>query len=110
MLTILHPEVDDLIAEARAHNGRQTRALVKTPEVRLMVVGMTAGTTWPEHRAAGRVLLRVERGCIECTVAGQRHRLQAGGLASIDAGEAHDVHALEDSAFLLVVAGAERTA
>lgn len=92
-------------AEAVEQSGRVARMLLKTPEVRVVVVGMAQGVTWPEHTAGGRVLLRVEHGSIELRTKDAATRLSAGMLAAVEPGESHDVVAIEDSAFLLFVAG-----
>jgi len=105
MLELITLPIDDAIAQARATGARQTRALVRTPEARVMLVGMASGSEWPEHKAAGRVVVRVERGRVEFLIDGTTHALHAGELATVEPGETHTVRALEDAALLVIVAG-----
>jgi len=101
----LEDEINSVCDEATAQHGRVARMLLKSTELRAVVVGMAKGVTWPQHTAGGRVLIRVEQGCIELGTAEGTTRLRAGMLAALEPREPHDVMALEDSAFLLVVAG-----
>lgn len=101
----LGPELDAVRAEAVEKRGRVTRMLLKTPEVRVAVVAIASGQTWPAHTASGRVVVRVEAGAIEIRAGDQRFDLRPGMLATLEPGVTHDVSAHEDSAFLLFVAG-----
>jgi quercetin dioxygenase-like cupin family protein len=101
----LEQEIGSVCDEAVRQQGRVARMLLKTPEVRVVIVGIAKGVTWPQHTASGRVLLRVECGSIELAVRDATTRLTAGSLTALEPNEPHDVHALEDSAFLLIVAG-----
>jgi quercetin dioxygenase-like cupin family protein len=85
--------------------NRLSRVVLKTAEIRLLVVGMARGTTWPEHTASGRVVVNVASGSIELTTASGSLRLDAGMGATLEPRESHDVLAIDDAAFLLIVAG-----
>jgi quercetin dioxygenase-like cupin family protein len=98
-------EIQSAQEEAVQKHGRVTRMLLKSAEVRVLVVGMARGVTWPEHNAAGRVVIRVEHGCIEMHMNDRPSQFAAGMLVALEPGEPHDVLAVEDSAFLLFVAG-----
>lgn len=98
-------EIESVCDQAIQQNGRIARMLLKTPEVRVVVVGIAKGITGPQHSAAGRVPVRVELGCIELGTKDGKTQLAAGMLSALEPSEPHDVHALEDSAFLLIVAG-----
>jgi quercetin dioxygenase-like cupin family protein len=101
----LDNEIGPVCDEAVQQKGRVARMLFKSPEVRVVVVGIAKGVTWPEHTAAGRVLVRVELGRIELGTQNSKTQLAAGMLVALEPGEPHDVFALEDSAFLVIVAG-----
>ena len=85
--------------------SRVARVLLKSDEVRVVVVGMAQGVAWPEHTAAGRVLIRVEQGSIQLGRKEGTAQFAAGMLIALEPGEPHQVRAVEDSAFLLIVAG-----
>lgn len=87
--------------------GRVTRMLLTSAEVRVALVPIARRITWPEHTAWGRVLVRVEEGTIEIRVAGTTTQLTAGTMIGLEPREPHDVDAVEDTAFLLFVAGRE---
>jgi quercetin dioxygenase-like cupin family protein len=91
--------------QALQDGGRATRMLLKTPEVRVAVVAMAKGTAWPEHTAKGRVVVKVEDGRIEMRTAHTTTDLTAGMMVALEAGESHDVLAVEETVFLLIVAG-----
>jgi quercetin dioxygenase-like cupin family protein len=93
------------VATAALERGRVARVLLKTPEIRVVVVGMRRGAIWPEHAAAGRVVVHVVRGSLELRTQRGNRQLAAGMMTSLDPGEAHDVYALDDSSFVLVVTG-----
>jgi quercetin dioxygenase-like cupin family protein len=101
----LENEIGSVCDDAVQQKGRVARMLLKSPEVRVVVVGIAKGVTWPQHTAAGRVLVRVEQGCIELGTRDGTTQLAAGMLCALEPGQPHDVHAVEDSAFLLIVAG-----
>jgi quercetin dioxygenase-like cupin family protein len=101
----LADEIRSVHQESVQNRRRVARMLLKTAEVRLVVVGMAHGVTWPEHKATGRVLIRVEIGCIELRAKGGTAQLAAGMLVALEPGEAHDVRAIEDAAFTLLVGG-----
>jgi quercetin dioxygenase-like cupin family protein len=101
----LASEIGSVCDEAVSKKGRVARMLLKSPEVRVVVVGIAKGVTWPQHTAAGRVLVRVEQGCIELGTTEGTTQLAAGMLSALEPGQPHDVRAVEDSAFLLIVAG-----
>jgi quercetin dioxygenase-like cupin family protein len=101
----LENEIRSVCDEAVRQKGRVARMLLKSPEARVVVVGIAKGVTWPQHTAAGRVLVRVEQGCIELGTRDGTTQLGAGMLTALEPGQPHDVRAVEDSAFLLIVAG-----
>jgi quercetin dioxygenase-like cupin family protein len=97
--------LDAVRTESIASRSRVSRVVVKTPEARLMAVGMAGGTEWKEHATAGRVVVHVVAGRIRMRAGGAATELAAGELVTLEPDEAHDVCALEDAAFVLIVAG-----
>jgi len=101
----LDQEIESAREESKRRGSRVARVLLKSDEVRVVVVGMAQGVAWPEHTAAGRVLIRVERGCLELGRKEGTAQFGAGMLIALEPGEPHHVRAVEDSAYLLIVAG-----
>jgi quercetin dioxygenase-like cupin family protein len=97
--------LDAVRAESMASRSRVSRVVVKTSEARILAVGMAAATEWKEHAAAGRVVVHVIAGRIRMRVGDAISELAAGELVTLEPGQAHDVCALEDAAFVLMVAG-----
>jgi quercetin dioxygenase-like cupin family protein len=102
---LLSDELAAVRAEAVRDGSRVTRMLLKSTEVRVAVVGMAKGVTWPQHTAKGRVVVKIEDGRVEVRAAAGSSELSAGMMMGLDPGEPHDVRALEDTVFLLIVAG-----
>jgi quercetin dioxygenase-like cupin family protein len=98
-------EIQSVCDEAVLKRTRIARTLLKTTEVRVVAVGMARGVTWPEHKAAGRVLIRIEFGCIRLRARQSSSQFSAGMLVALEPGEPHDLYAVEDTALLLLVAG-----
>ncbi len=102
---LLDHEIESVREESKRSGSRVARVLLKSDEVRVVVVGMAQGVAWPEHTAAGRVLIRVEQGSIQLGRKEGTAQFVAGMLIALEPGEPHQVRAVEDSAFLLIVAG-----
>lgn len=88
----------------------KSKVLVKTAELRLVLVAMPAGSIWPEHRAAGRVAVHVLAGRIAFGLGETVRDIGPGELVAIEEGFPHDIRGQEDTAFLLIVAGPESAA
>jgi quercetin dioxygenase-like cupin family protein len=101
----LHQELLAVRDHARQTSSRIARTLLKSAEACLVVVGMPKGAVWLQHSATGRVLIHVGRGSVELRTTQATARLGAGMLVALEPRERHDVTALEDAAFLLVIAG-----
>ena len=102
----LAPQIAAIREEAVQQQRRVTRILLKSAELRIVLVGMAKGVTWPEHAASGRVVVRVEYGCVDVrTTSRDMLRVAQGVMVSLEPREPHDVVAIEDTVFLLMVAG-----
>ncbi|WP_263357903.1 cupin domain-containing protein [Acidicapsa ligni] len=56
-----------------------------------------------EHHADGTVSVHVLKGVLRVRMSGQARDIDAGTILAIESSIAHDVEALEDSAFLLTM-------
>lgn len=84
---------------------RNARTLVREPELRIVLMGLRAGARLEEHRAEGQVSIHTLAGRIRLSVSGTAVELSADHLLVLARGVAHDVEALDESAFLLTIAG-----
>lgn len=84
--------------------GRSSETLVKQQDFRIILILMKANTRMSEHRAEGRISIHTLQGHIRVHLQDQKLELPAGRLLALDCGLAHDVEALEESAFLLTIA------
>jgi quercetin dioxygenase-like cupin family protein len=87
-----------------AVSGRRAETLVKTDDLRVVLVTLLRGASLAEHTAPGTITIQALRGELTVDVAGAPHDLAAGSLLSIAAGIPHAVHARDDGAFLLTIA------
>jgi hemerythrin-like domain-containing protein/quercetin dioxygenase-like cupin family protein len=100
----LAAQIQSLRREEGWTSGRNSKTIVKHPDLRLVLTVMKANTSIHEHSAAGSTSVQTISGHIRMRVAGQEFDLPTGHLLALDAAVPHDVEALEDSAFLLTVA------
>lgn len=85
-------------------HGRNSKTLVKEPNLRLVLIAMQAGTQVDEHNTAGRLTIQVIRGHLRVTVPGQTVDLPASHLLALGFAVDYDIQAMEESAFLLTLA------
>lgn len=83
------------------HRGAIT--LAKNDDLRLVLVVLSQGMRLHEHHAEGPITVSVIEGSIIFRAAGDEHRLSSGGLLMLKGAIAHDVRALEESAFVITV-------
>ena len=84
--------------------GRATHAIVTFPNLKLFVIYMPSGSTWAEHSTPGRIAVQVLKGRIIMSVGDEQRDLAASHGVALDSNVKHDVHAIEESWFLLTVA------
>ena len=84
-------------------SGRRAETLVKTANLRVILVTMKAGAELAEHDAPGPITIHALSGRFTVGVAGQDTNLNTGGLLAIHATVKHTVRAVEDGAFLLTI-------
>jgi quercetin dioxygenase-like cupin family protein len=89
-------------------SGRRSEILVKTDDLRVLLVTMRDGATLAEHRAPGTITIHVIQGEMAVDADGATYDLRAGSLVSLAAGVRHSVRARSDGAFLLTIAWSRR--
>ncbi|HEX8983977.1 MAG TPA: hemerythrin domain-containing protein [Bryobacteraceae bacterium] len=106
----------DLAAEVAAlrsgpawSRGRNTKALVREPNLRIVLVSLRAKEKINEHRTAAGISIQTVAGRIRVRAASQTIELPPGHLLALERDVPHAVEALEESAFLLTI-GSERPA
>ena len=97
-------ELEQLHREPEWQTGQNARTLVKYDTLRVVLTSLKAHARIPEHRTEGRISIQALRGRIHVRAEGRTFDLSAGTLLALDQGISHDVEALEDSAFLLIIA------
>jgi quercetin dioxygenase-like cupin family protein len=84
-------------------SGRNSKTLVKYPDLRIVLLAMKANTRMHEHTAAARISVHTLSGHIRLRLPKQVVELPSGHLLALDQCVPHDVEAAEDSAFLLTL-------
>lgn len=104
------PSTLDLSSEVKAMQaakpwpqGRSSKTLVKTDDIRVVLIALEAGATLPEHHADGGLTVQVLRGSLQMNADGKKFNLRAGQIVALPASLKHDVSALESSEFLLTI-------
>ena len=104
-------EVEQLrTEEIWRRSGRNSRTLVKEPNLRVLVVTLNEGMEISEHSTSGRLAVQVLSGHLQMRVPGQDLDLPAGQLMVLDFAVKFEIRALESSAFILTVAWIGRPA
>lgn len=113
-LTGAHLDFDlaEQVAELRqdenyVRSGRVGRTLVKEGDLRLTMTVLAEGAEVSTHHAAEPMTLQVLQGRLQYRTAGERFELAAGELLFFGPGHARDILALEDTALLLMITGAQ---
>jgi len=101
----LGAELESLRAEGGWQQGtRNAKTLVKEPDFRLVLIIIRQGGRMEEHRAPGRISIQTLTGRLRLYVLGETIDLAVGQVLVLEPDLAHDVEALEESAFLLTIA------
>ncbi len=105
----LAAEVKQLHMEETWRQGTHTaKTLVKEPDLRIVVIALRRGGRIEEHRAPGRIAIQTLTGRLRLRVGDQTIDLPAGHVLTLGPDIAHDVEALDESAFLLTIAWTSR--
>ena len=90
--------------ESWRQSTRNAKTLVKEPDLRIVLIVMRQGARMEEHHAPGRLSIQTLTGHLHLQVLDQTIDLPAGHVLALDPDVAHDVEALDESAFLLTIA------
>ncbi len=82
---------------------RNSKTLVKKPDLRIVLMSLKRGARLDEHWAPGSVAIYLLAGRMRVTAAAETVELTPGEIMSVDGGLEHDVEATEDSAFILTI-------
>ena len=105
----LPAEIHRMHAETTWSTGHNARTLIKYDDFRVVLTALQANGHVPEHRTVGRISVHVLSGHIHVRASGRTFNLRTGGLLALDQGVPHAIEALEESAFLLMIAWPGRT-
>ena len=100
----LAAEVHRLHDETTWSTGQNARTLLKYDDFRVVLTALQVNMKIPKHKTEGRISVHVLSGHIQLRASGRTFNLRPGGLLALDHGVAHDIEALEESAFLLTIA------
>jgi len=100
-------EIERLWREPGWQGGRNSKTMVKHPDLRIVLTALKANEHVHEHRAAGSISVQTLTGHIRMHVPGGTFDLPAGRMVVLEQGLPHDIQALKDSAYLLTIAWAE---
>jgi quercetin dioxygenase-like cupin family protein len=89
---------------------RNARTLVDEGGFRLVLTALKAGARLREHHTPGWVSIYTAMGHLRVSAAGSTVDLPTNHVVVLARDEPHDVEAVEESAFLLTVAGLDRQA
>lgn len=89
--------------EPYLREGQTARTLIRTPDLRIVVVALKTGKTISEHHASVTASVQTLSGHIRLQLPGRTVDVPEGQLLVMGAGLAHDVHAETDSTFLLTL-------
>ena len=85
------------------HAGRNSRTLIKAPDLRVLLVTARKGTVMNEHRADGSLTILAVAGAVRLKLEDTNVELKPGELLGLDRGLRHDVEALSDCVFLVTI-------
>ena len=88
---------------AYAREGHTARTLVRTSDLRLVLIAIQAGKRISEHHANVTAAVHVLTGRVRLQLADRNVDLPAGQLLVLGSGLQHDVYAETDSLFLLTL-------
>src|SRR5829696_6191326 len=84
-------------------SGRRAETLLKTPDLRVVLVTMRAGAELSEHTAPGTITVQPLRGRFRFSTDNGAQEIVAGDLVSVAGKVRHAVRCLDEGAFLLTL-------
>jgi quercetin dioxygenase-like cupin family protein len=100
----LASEVQQLRSEPEWQTGQNAKTLVKYDNLRVVLIALKARARIPGHQTQGRITIQTIQGQVHVRAEGRTFYVGVGNLLALDRGLAHDVEAVEESAFLLTIA------
>ena len=101
----LHLSLDDHLARIVPPDaGKRSLILVKSDELRVVLLRMAVGADLREHSAPGLITIQGLSGRFTVVVGDERYELTSDGLLLIEKDVRHSVICEEDGAFLLTIA------
>ena len=97
----LNAEIERFLPDVPS--GRRSETLIKTPQLRVVLITMRAGTELHEHVAPGPITVQPIRGRFAFAAGDDEREIVPGTLVSVEGGVRHAVRSLEDGAFLLTI-------
>jgi quercetin dioxygenase-like cupin family protein len=85
-------------------SGRSARTLVKYPDLRIVLVSMKAGARMTQHKTNARFAILTLAGHVRLHLPHTSVEAPKGELLAVDRDVAHDVEAIQQSTFLLIIA------
>lgn len=107
--SLLHFNLSEEIRRLREEDswtrgsGRSSKTLAKYPDFRIVLVLMKRDSEMKEHHADARISIQTIQGRVRLQLPDRAVELASGDLMCLESGIAHDVKALEESAFLITV-------
>jgi quercetin dioxygenase-like cupin family protein len=89
--------------DAWQHSGRNAKTLTKEQNLRVVLTVLRKDARVEKHQTTGPVTVQTVSGQVRLLLPDQTVDLPAGHLLVLAPGIAHDVQAVEDSAFLLTI-------
>lgn len=99
----LSTEIEQLNKTKPWAKGYVSKVLLKTSDLRLVLLAMQAGSRMPQHHSEGRIAVHCLRGSIRLQLASEARDLREHDVLALDRKVEHDVQAIEDSVFLLTL-------
>lgn len=84
-------------------DGQAARTLIRSPDLRIVLIALRAGKTISEHDASVTVSVQTLGGHIRLQLPDRGVDVPAGQLLVLGAGLSHDVYAETDSTFVLTL-------
>ena len=83
--------------------------LIKYPDLRLVLVSMKAGTRFKQHKTSSRFAILTLGGHVRLHLSNATVEVPRGELLALDRDVSHDVDAIRQSTFLLILVRPDRT-
>jgi quercetin dioxygenase-like cupin family protein len=111
LLQVLIPnEVQSMWKEEawQTSSGRSARTLVKYPDLRIVLVSMKTGTRFKQHKTSARFAILTLAGHLRPHLPNATVEVPRGELLALDRDVSHDVEAIRQSTFLLILTRPDR--